>query len=288
MNAWQRALRGSRNDWRLHLLSVFSVGVAFVCLSTALLVVENVLQLRTRFAHTGRASVYLQPEAQAEEIDAITLALQGTPGVVSVEHVSSESARRDLLGTGDPILAELPPEAFPASLEVRLHDPQRSGAVARVAEQLRKLPRVEAVETYRAWGERLSALLASALLVAGILALVVLATVVSVVGSTMRLSLQRRRVEVQVLKVVGATDEYVRRPFVIEGAAQGALGAAGALALVVVLFLAAYAQFDGPLALLLGSTPRFLPWYAAVGLVAFGTFLGGASAHLSLRRMLVA
>jgi cell division transport system permease protein len=157
-----------------------------------------------------------------------------------------------------------------------------------MADQLRQLPRVEAVETYEAWGNRLSALLASALLAAGVLALVVLGTVVSVVGSTIRLSLQRRRMEVQVLKVVGATDDYVRRPFVIEGAAQGALGATGALAIVVILFLAAYAQLDGELALLLGAPPSFLPWYAAFGLVGFGTLLGGASAHLSVRKMLIA
>ena len=117
--------------------------------------------------------------------------------------------------------------------------------------------------------------------------MVVLGTVISVVGSTIRLSLQRRQMEVQVLKVVGATDDYVRRPFVIEGAAQGALGAAAALAIVVVLFLAAYAQFDGELAILLGSAPRFLPWYGALGLVLFGTLLGGMSAHLSLKKMLV-
>jgi cell division transport system permease protein len=157
-----------------------------------------------------------------------------------------------------------------------------------MAEKLRLLPRVEAVETYEAWGERLGNLLGSALLGAGVLALVVLGTVASVVGSTIRLSLQRRKLEVQVLKVVGATDDYVRRPFVIEGAAQGALGAAIALFVVVVLFLAGYARFDSELALLLGAPPTFLPWYAALGMVALGTLLGAISAHLSVRKLLSA
>jgi cell division transport system permease protein len=267
---------------------VLSVAIAFVCLASALLVIANIQELQARWSHTGRASVYLQPNAEASEVDAIAVALRGTRGVVQVNHVSSESARDELLRSGDEILAGLPAEAFPASLEVRVFDPERSGALGRMAEQLRFLPKVEAVETYEAWGERLGALLGSALVAAAILACVVLGTVASVVGATIRLSLQRRRLEVQVLKVVGATDDYVRRPFVIEGAAQGALGATAALAVVVVLFLAGYARFDSEFSLLLGAPPTFLPWYAVVGLVALGTLMGATSAHFSVKKMLTA
>jgi cell division transport system permease protein len=288
MNAWQRALRGGRHDWRLQLSSVFSVGVAFICLATALLVVANVQDLRARWSHNGRASVYLQPNAEPAEVDAIAQALQKTRGVVRVDRVSSEAAREELLQSGDELLAALPPEAFPASLEVRVQDPEQSGALSRMAEKLRFLPKVEAVETYEAWGEKLAAVLSSALTAAAVLSLVVLGTVMSVVGSTIRLSLQRRRIEVQVLKVVGATDDYVRRPFVIEGAAQGMLGATGALLVVIVLFLAAHARFDSELSLLLGAPPRFLPWYAMLGLIGLGGLLGAFSAHLNLKRLLAA
>jgi hypothetical protein len=60
------------------------------------------------------------------------------------------------------------------------------------------------------------------------------------------------------------------------------------LAIVVVLFLAAYARFDSELSLLLGAPPRFLPWYAALGLVALGTVLGALSAHFSVKKLLTA
>jgi cell division transport system permease protein len=288
MNALQRALRGGRHDWQLQLSSVFSVGVAFICLASTLLIVANVQALRERWAHEGRASVYLQPSADPADIEAIMTALKNTRGVMEVEHVSSEAARKELLKSGDEILAGLPAEAFPASLEVRVHDPERSGALARMAEKLRLLPRVEAVETYEAWGQRLGTLLGSALVAAAVLALVVLATVASVVSSTIRLSLQRRKLEVQVLKVVGATDDYVRRPFVIEGAAQGAFGAAVALFVVVIVFLAGYARLDTEFLLLLGAPPSFLPWYATLGMLALGTSLGALSAHISVRKLLAA
>src|SRR5688500_6881515 len=127
MNALQRALRGGRHDWQLQLSSVFSVGVAFICLASALLVVAIVQTLRVRWSHTGRASVYLQANAEAADVEAIMKALQNTRGVLEVQHVSSEAARKELSRSGDEVLAGLPPEAFPASIEVRVHDPERSG-----------------------------------------------------------------------------------------------------------------------------------------------------------------
>jgi cell division transport system permease protein len=118
-----------------------------------------------------------------------------------------------------------------------------------------------------------------------ILALVVLAAVVSVVGSTVRLALQRRRIEVDVLRLVGASEQYVRRPFVVEGCVLGAVGAASAVALLGIMYLVVRTQVADVVTMMLGVQPTFLPWYAVAGLVVLGALLGAASSHLSLRRM---
>jgi cell division transport system permease protein len=115
--------------------------------------------------------------------------------------------------------------------------------------------------------------------------LVVLAAVVSVVGSTVRLALQRRRIEVDVLRLVGASEQYVRRPFVVEGCVLGAVGAASAVALLGIMYLVVRTQVADVVTMMLGVQPTFLPWYAVAGLVVLGALLGAASSHLSLRRM---
>jgi cell division transport system permease protein len=97
--------------------------------------------------------------------------------------------------------------------------------------------------------------------------------------------LHRRRAEVEVLKLVGATDAFVRRPFVVEGATQGAAGAVAALVLLGVLFLVVRGRFDSELAALFGVTPTFLPWPVALGMIALGGALGALTAIVSLRRM---
>ncbi len=284
----KRAFRGAKNDWRLHALSVFSVAVAFVCLAAALLLVVNVGQIRARWAESGRASVYLRKNATAPQVAAIEQALKHSDGVTAVKIVSSEDARRELVGlTNDPVLDALPTEAFPASLEVAIESAVAAERLGKLATQLAALPAVESVETYGAWSDRLAALLTGGVSASLLLAGVVLAAVVSVVSSTIRMSLQRRRIEVEVMKLVGATDSYVRSPFVVEGAAQGGFGAVFAILLLGVLFAIVQSHFDSNLSTLLGATPIFLPWTVVLGLVASGALLGAIAAYGSLRKLLV-
>ena len=154
-----------------------------------------------------------------------------------------------------------------------------------MALKLRALPAVETVETYQRWTDKLSALLGGGVTASACLAFIVLCAVVSVIGSTMRLLLHRRRAEVEVLKLVGATDRFVKGPFVMEGGAQGALGAAAAVSLLAVLFFFVRNRMDGELTALVGIEPAFLPWQLALGMVLLGSLLGAVAALFGLRRL---
>jgi cell division transport system permease protein len=288
MNPFQRAWRGSRSDWRLHLLSVFSVAVAFVCLAAALLIVVNVHELYQRWGTLGRASVYLVPTASRDAAAELQRALEQTPGVTRVRYVPSIEARKELQGhSSDPVLDQLPDQAFPSSLEIDLAQDLPTERIDAIQSQLESLPPVEDVETYGSWTERLGKLLAGGVTAALLLAIVVLAAVASVVSSTIRLALQRRRVEVEVLKLVGATDGYVRQPFVVEGAAQGAAGALLAVIVVGMLYSIVLGHFDAQLGSMLGMSPTFLPFWVSLTLVVIGGGLGALAAFGSLRKLLV-
>jgi cell division transport system permease protein len=275
-----------RREWRLNVLSVFSLAVAFVCLGAALLVVVNLYTVETRWAHAGRASVYLKDSATTEDVERFRAALLKVPGVTAARYVPSGDARQELgheLAPGDELLA-LPVEAFPASIEVEVQPEMPDADLTAMAEKLKQLPSVDDVETYQAWTERLARLVRAGVAASVLLALVVFVSVLAVVGSTIRLALQRRGVEVEVLRLVGATDQFVRAPFVVEGSVQGALGAAGAVALLGALFLLVRGRLDGELTALVGLEPQFLPWSVALAMVAVGAGLGAAAALVSLRR----
>lgn len=278
--------RPGRSDWRIHAQTVFSLAVAFICLAASLLVVTNLAAVRDRWSRAGRVTVYLKDGATEESAQVLITALQQSSGVTRARFVSREEARREVIADqDDPALATLPAEAFPASVEVGFDAATADEDVKAVALKLKALPEVASVETYARWTERLSSLLSGGVAASGALAVVVLLAVISVIAATMRLLLNRRRVEVEVLRHVGATESFVRRPFVIEASAQGALGAVAALGVLLVLFLVVRGRFDQELAALLGLAPAFLPWQGVLGLVALGAGLGCGTALLTLRRI---
>src|SRR5271170_3256966 len=91
----RRARRGMLREWRLHALSVFSLAVAFVCLGAALLVVTNLRAIEERWAHAGRASIYLKDAATQQDVDLFKNALSRVAGVTNVRYVSSGQARSE-------------------------------------------------------------------------------------------------------------------------------------------------------------------------------------------------
>ena len=284
----RRARRGMLREWRLHALSVFSLAVAFVCLGAALLVLTNLRAIEERWAHAGRASIYLKDNAAAQDVESLKSALAAVPIVKSVRYVSATQARTEFgqKETGPRgELAALPVEAFPASIEIEVRSDVTDAEIADVVAKLRQLPAVDDVETYQAWTERLGRLIRGGVAAAALLALVVFASVLAVVGSTIRLALQRRRTEVEVLKLVGATDRFIKGPFLVEGMSQGALGATGAIALLAGLFFLVRGRLDAELATLVGVEPSFLPWHVAAGMVVVGMLLGMFAALLGLRRL---
>lgn len=285
MTTLERAWRAGRSEWRSHLTSVLGSSVAFLCLTFALLSTVNLGQLEQRWEHSGRVSVYLKQSATEEQVRELREALERSEGVGVAQFVSSERAREELLGLGSKSLLEgLPADAFPASIEVTLKDAALADRGEALAAMLGRMAAVESVETYRGWVDRVSELVRAAGVLLWLLAGIVFVAVVAVVASTTRLALHRRRDEVEVLRFVGATSAYVRGPFLIEGAMQGALGALAALVSSALCFGFLSRSFGEQWSLLLGVAPSFLPWTLCLGLVACGGLLGALAAYGSLRR----
>ena len=285
----RRARRGMLREWRLQALSVFSLAVAFVCLGAALLVVSNLHALEERWAHAGRASIYLKDTATQDDVEAFRTALGKVSGVTQVKYVSSGQARAEFGAEEVPVhpeLAALPVEAFPASIEVDVRPDMPDAELAGIVGKMRQLPVVEDVETYQNWTERLARLVRGGVAASMLLAIVVFGAVLAVVGSTIRLALQRRRTEVEVLRLVGATDGFVKGPFLIEGSAQGAMGAIGAIGLLGALFAIVRMRMDGELSVAhRGRADVPAVARGASRWSRSGAMLGAVAALLGLRKL---
>lgn len=284
----KRARRGLRDDLRLYVIAVSSLAVAFVCLGAALLALSNLGTLSDELGHSRALTVYLRDGARQGDVDQLRLTLETLPEVEAVELVPAEEARERFLRDAElpEELAGLPVEAFPASLEVSLGRETSPARIRHVASRVASLGAVEDVETYQRWFDQLAALVTTGRGVAAGVALLVLVCVLAVVANTIRLAVASRRREVEVMKLCGATDDFVRGPFLLEGAFQGFAAALLASALLFVAFLALRGQVDATVGTFTGVQLSFLPVGAVLALVLGGTLVGAAGSALALRRYL--
>jgi cell division transport system permease protein len=283
-----RAKRGLREEFRLYLVAITSLSVAFLCVAGALLALTNLSALAESWGQSARMTVYLRDGAQESDIAQLRVVLESLPEVREVEELTAEDARSLFLQHAEVSadLASLPPEVFPPSLELSLVGDIAPARVDAMAARIAQLRAVDDVETYRGWFDRLDNLLSAGRGLAGVLALLVGLCVLAVIGNTIRLAVARRRDEIEVLKLCGATDAFVRGPFVVEGTFQGFASALLAVVVLLVGFLTLQSELDASLAALTGTRAAFLQPWMLVALVIGGGVIGAAGSALSLRRYL--
>jgi len=286
--AISRAKRGLREDLRLYLVAISSLTVAFLCLGATLLSVVNLSELASQWGRSRRMTVYLVDGARPRDVLQLRTLLEELPEVRSAEHVSASQARAQFLEQADLAgeLGELPPDVFPSSVEVTLTGDVPIQRVTEIAQRLQRFGTVDEVETYGGWFGKLENLLTAGQSISALLAVLVLVCVLAVVGNTIRLAVAGRRQEIEVMKLCGATDSFVRRPFVVEGAFQGFMAALASLVLLLVGFLIVKGQLDSTVTVVTGLHAVFLSPLVIAAMLVGGCLAGAAGSALSLRRYL--
>jgi len=243
LHAWLESHRSSVVD-SLRRLVKQPFGSFFTCLVMAIalslpmglsLLLDNVERLGGTWQRAAQISLYLQMDASAEQGEALRTQIEAMPAVSAAQWISSEQALAEFQeqsGLGE-ALKELPDNPLPGVVLVTPHEVDKAGLEA-LRQTLAQLPRVQQAQLDLLWVERLSAILnLGERFVFGLSLLLILALLL-VIGNTIRLQIENRRTEIEVIKLVGGTDGYVRRPFLYMGALYG-LGA-GLLAWVVLVF----------------------------------------------------
>jgi cell division transport system permease protein len=287
-SAMTRARRGLREELRLYVVAVSSLAVAFLCLGATLLGVTNLDAAATRWGQSGRITLFLKDDADAQDIAQLRVVLEGLADVEEVVHVTPAQARASFLEEADvgADLGSLPSEVFPASLEVTLVPGVSRERSESIAARLSQFRAVSDVESYRSWFDKLDHLLWGARMLAVGLAVLVMFCVIAVIGNTIRLAVARRRQEIEVMKLCGATNGFVRGPFVLEGMFQGFSSALLAVLGLLAGYLALHESFEGTLAALTGSRVVFLSAWMLIALLVGGALIGAIGSALSVRRYL--
>jgi cell division transport system permease protein len=282
-----RARRGIREEARLYVAAVTTLTVAFVCLATVILGVTNFARLADRWGRTHRMTVYLEENAARDDVGRLEEVLRGLPAVKTVKFQTAAEAKIAFLADAhaDAMLAELPVEVFPSTIEVEFQTAVLGEKIAEISAKVGSFKAAVAeVDTYESWFRQLSSLLSLGRNAAFGMAGLVLVCVFAVVANTIRLAVANRRDEIELLRMCGATDGFVRGPFLVEGGLQGLASASGALAIVAVAHLLLRSRLNEALVPFAGIELDFLHPWIVVGLVGGGTLIGTLGALLAVRR----
>ncbi len=283
--------RAWQGFWRNLLMSIAATAtmVLMLLLLSGFWIMRTGLQAGLDYT-TSKVEVVadLKDNTKVDEVDAVTARLLQMPEVDSVHYVNKEEAlnryRASLKEQGlDDMTRYLDANPLPASIEVKLVD---SHVFGDVVEKLRAEPVVDKVKEQQKFVDSLHSI-TNVLSTAGTVVLIVIAFIVLfIIVNTIRLAVVARAEEIEIMRLVGASDAFIRWPFVFEGAIVGLLGAALTLAL---LFVAAdpigrfMIGFFAVLPLTFGSLARDL----VVLVASAGLGLGVLGSWLSVRTYLI-
>ncbi len=290
-NSIFHAVRGLREHTYLAVVGTGVIAAALVLLGGYAMIVTNLGAVVSGWKRDVHVSAYFVPGQSPEAQEAARAELALRPEVDLVELVTSAEAQVWMLERVpevQPIVEELGEGALPASLEVSLRAAYTSPvALDAFAESLREGGHFAEIDYGREWVERSSAFLHTLTILGVALGGMLVLAALFLVGNTINLVVYARRDELEILRLVGASDGYILAPFLVEGALQGLVGGGAALSLLYGVHALVVARLLGGVPLALGEGGlAFLSPVAAVGLAALGVSIGVAAAGFSVRRFL--
>ena len=279
-----RSLR--RNNW-MSFASIGTVAVSLFVLGVFLLLVLNMNRMASALESQVQISVYLEDELSADDRRDIASDIEALQGIESIRYISKDEAKarlEDRLGDQKYLLDALGDKnPLPDSFEVVVKSPDLVETAAKA------IDRMDGVQEAKYGQDVIEHLFAITRLIRifGLVLMVLLAgATLFIISNTIRLTVFARRKEIAIMKYVGATDWFIRWPFLLEGMVLGFVG--GVIAAV------ALRSFYAPMAAKITDTLTFFPLmpqypsmnYITVALLLTGMAIGALGSALSLKRFL--
>lgn len=283
----RETFKSIRRNQFMSLASVSTVALSLLVLGIFMVMVFNTNHVAKFLETQVQISVYMSDSASKETLTATDKTLKALPGVTSVKAITKDEALerfKERLGGQTNLLDFIGEEnPFPYSFEVHVDKPER------ISELAPKIDELEGVETAKFGQDVVENIfkLTKIMRIGGILLVLLLAmATLFIIVNTIRITVFARRREVTIMKYVGATDWFIRWPFLLEGMFLGFSGALVAAFVITQAYGAILSSVHATLAFfpLLPAWPLLL--YINITLIVIGTAIGAAGSSISLRKFL--
>lgn len=283
----REAISSLRHNGLMSIASVSTVALSLLILGMFLIMVLNLNHMASTLESQVQISVYLQDGMSDRDMREIGTRITKLPGVVQVNFVGKEEAMtrfKQRLGEQQGLLTVLgDSNPLPNAFEVKVDKPD---SVKPVAEAVAKFKGVENARFGQEIIEQLFTLTRMIRLFGLALIVFLALAALFIISNTIRITVFARRKEIGIMKYVGATDSFIRWPFLIEGMILGSVGAI----IAVLLLIEAYTLLTGQIyekLVFLPLIPKY-PFltYVSVLLIVTGTVIGALGSTISLRRFM--
>lgn len=276
-----------RRNGFMSFASISTVAVSLLVLGMFLLIFLNTNNLAKYLESQVQISVYMLDEADNETLESVGKRLGEFEGVEKVTFISKDEALekfRERLGDQQQLLDSLGSDnPFPNYFDVQVDTPER---IQQLTSQISELPKVETAKFGQEVVENLFQL-TRILRFGGIMLVVFLSmATLFIISNTIRLTVFARRKEVVIMKYVGATDWFIRWPFLLEGMTLGFFGAIVASLLINMIYSGLQTKIYATLAFLPLLPAYPLLTYVSIFLLIAGTGIGALGSYISLRKFL--
>jgi cell division transport system permease protein len=227
--AFRETVAGFRRNVTLTAAAVITSAVSLLLVGSTFLIQRAFDNLLTRWKGDVELIVYVRPDATIEQIDLIESALRSQPSVIDVDRLrylnQAESyAEAEKLFAGDPgTLRLLTPENIPSQFKV-VPTVEDATLVRELGEQFRQLAGVKEVAYAQDVFDVVSRVSQFIRVATTTMSIILLVVAVGLIWNTIRTAMFARRREIEVMKLVGATNWFIRIPFMLEGLLQGLIG----------------------------------------------------------------
>ncbi|MDG2156039.1 MAG: permease-like cell division protein FtsX [Gammaproteobacteria bacterium] len=259
------------------MLTIAVIGIALALPAALNLLVQNGRSVADSFDGIRDFSVYLKPSTSLADAGKLAESLRLRSSIKTVRIISADDALKDFQETSgySEALSTLGTNPLPHTLVVRPTEAADAARLTTLAAELSSKNNVDQVRIDTDWVKRLSAildLLRRSVAIAGVL---LIAAVIIIVGNTIRLDIQSRRDEIEVLKLLGASDGFVRRPFLYVGVWYGLVGGLFGIVLLVISALILAEPIERLTGLYQANFALQGLNFTSIGAILLGGFLSG-------------
>jgi cell division transport system permease protein len=237
---FKHAFASIRGNRLIYFISTGTIAISLLLFGAFVLLSVNFSNWVQSWEKSLSVSVYLKDGVDDQKKEKIRGVIEKLPGADIKGFISKEKALRDLegtLGAQAGLLAGLTKNPLPASYEVVFRNEKLSSEdLKKIKASLEKVEGVDEVQYSEQWLEQIEGMVYATRILGFIVGGLLCVAVLFIVTNTIKLAIYSRRDEIEIYKLVGATDWFVKTPLLIEGAIQGVFGALIALSILFVAY----------------------------------------------------